>query len=156
MGAVWDELEHDAAFAKTIHPTMRGFVWRHPGGGQPAGLPGNSWCVRDSICQLFHWAPGSWEWQQFRELPHEEDFAYLEQHLGLIQIFASEPAEMEWFARNNAHPGVVIWRLTSPLGVVGHATYAENLRRLSGLPTEYAIFQPVADGYLVDVRQEVG
>lgn len=153
---MWDDLEHDAAVAKTIHPTMQGFVWSHLGGGHPAGLTGDSWCVRDSICQLFHWAPGSWEWQQFRELPHEEDLAYLEQHLGLIQIFSSEPAEMEWFERNNGHPGVVIWRLTSASGVVGHATYADDLRRVSRLPAQYDFFQPVADGYLVDVRQQVG
>ncbi len=155
MGNVCDELEHDVALVETIHPTMHGFVWRHPGGRHPVGLPGDSWCVRDSICQLFHWSPGSWEWQQFRELPHPEDLSYLEQHLGLIHVSSSEPAEMEWFARNNAHPGVVIWRLNTPGGVVGHATYAEDLRRVSKLPAAYDAFQPVADGYLVDVRQEV-
>lgn len=63
---------------------------------------------------------------------------------------------MEWFARNNAHPGVVIWRLNTPRGVVGHATYAEDLRRVSKLPAAHDACQPMADGYLVDVRQEVG
>jgi len=156
VGAEWDALEHDAAFARTIQPTMRGFVWRHSGGGHAPGLPGDSWCIRDSFCQLFGWEPASWEWEQFRELPHQEDLAYLEQHLGLIQIFSREPEEMEWFAANNAHRGVVIWRLTSPVGVSGHATYAKDLRNPGGLLSHYRIFRPVVDGYLVDVRQAPG
>ncbi len=65
-------------------PTMEGFAWSGADGPPHNTLPGNGWCLRDAICTLFGWPPGSPDWAAFQEYPSWGDTHRLIAHLGLV------------------------------------------------------------------------
>ena len=67
-------------------PTMEDFEWSPtvPYIRTVAGEDG--WCMRDAVCRLLGWEPGSGEWLRFIEGPQGRDVPRLAEHLGLTEL----------------------------------------------------------------------
>ena len=91
--------------APEVKPTMVGFEWSETPPYVPTVPGDNGWCVRDAVCQLFGWPPGSENWSAFMEGVQGEDTPRLAEHLGLacFQI----PQDWNELIQRLAHPGVV-------------------------------------------------
>ena len=132
-------------------PTMAGFEWTHRN-VLPSRPPlGDLWCLRDAVCELFRWPPGSAEWSRFVEAPEPHDVGRLFQHLGL-QGYDPEyrPHALELATRLD-HPGIAFYRLHSIK--MEHAVFEGHIRHLRGLPQEYARLNPEFFHLVVDDRQ---
>ena len=88
-------------------PSMDGFRWF-----TTAPAPrraGNGWCVRDALCELYGWAPGSKNWRTFVvEYPEGKDIERLVQHLGLVWLDRQKVGEDSTL---QDHPGVAFYDL---------------------------------------------
>ena len=146
-----EPLETVARRAMLVAPTMTGFAWLEHSNPLPPGQAGDAWCVRDSICELFGWPMGGWEWRAFIQGPGPEDVQRLEEHLGLVHVDPRLPDDMAWFQRNRAHPGIVAWNLYSDHWT--HFIFARDLETIPNLPAQYLVRRPALAGFLVDVRQ---
>jgi hypothetical protein len=146
-----EPLELIAGRVLSVAPTMAGFIWNHPAGRLPPGMPGDGWCVRDAMCALFGWPAGSAEWRAFVEGPHPEDMSRLEAHLGLVHVDTDLPADVTWFYTNNSHPGLLILNIDAFRR--GHVIYSSDLRQFTGIPQPYRALGATLRGFLVDVRQ---
>ena len=146
-----EPLEFVARRAVLVAPTMAGFTWLEPSNTLPPGQGGDAWCVRDSMCELFGWPVGGWEWRAFIQGPGPGDVQRLEDHLGLVHVVHHSSDDMAWFERNRAHPGIIAWNLLSDRWT--HFDFARDLRAPAQLPVQYLVRRPSLAGYLVDVRQ---
>jgi hypothetical protein len=112
------------------------------------------YCLRDAICELFGWPPGSDEWNAFIEAPDPADMLPLFEHLGLESydpLHAPHRAELEtlW-----DHPGIATFEFHSVRA--GHAVFVGHLRSLLyqwPLHPEYAKYGPEIVRVVVDRRQ---
>ena len=90
-------------------PSVQGFEWSPTPGLVPA-VPGeNGWCMRDAVCQLFGWRPGSEEWLRFIEAPTGRDLIRLAMHLGLTVFEVGAPGSWDELSHRAAHPGVAMF-----------------------------------------------
>ena len=88
-------------------PTMEGFEWS-PSAPYIAIEPGeNGWCLRDAVCKLFGWRPGSSEWFRFVEGPQGRDTPRLAAHLGLMNF--EFPQDWNDLIKRTAHPGIAVF-----------------------------------------------
>ena len=87
-------------------PSVQGFKWSPAPGFVPT-VPGeDGWCMRDAVCQLFGWRPGSEEWLRFIEAPTGRDLIRLARHLGLTVFEVGAPGSWDELSHHAAHPGV--------------------------------------------------
>jgi hypothetical protein len=128
--------------------------------------------MRDAICQLFGWRPGSEERRLFVEAPVGKDTPRLAEHLGLACF--QVPQDWSELISRLAHPGAAIFDLHADQK--SHVVYIDDLRWLlhhwptiDGLPArpedrplwcygwplgrEHMIRGPVFGAVLVDERQ---
>jgi hypothetical protein len=115
------------------------------------------WCVRDAICQLMGWPPGSEDYDAFIPLIGTQNMRRLAAHLGLTMFDSDNATELT--DEVLAHPGVVEYDLEVP-GVpdgdaLAHMIYVPDLRGLGvpQLPPEYDQCNPQLSGFLVDMTQ---
>jgi len=91
-------------------PTMVGFKWSAAPPYVPTVPDENGWCVRDAICKLIGWKPGSEEWQRFTvEGPKGTDLIKLGVHLRLTVFDLTAPGAYDELSRRAAHPGVALF-----------------------------------------------
>ena len=132
----------------------------------------DGWCVRDAICQLFDWEPGSKEWPRFIEAPDGPDTPRLAEHLGLTEF--QVPQNWYELLSSLAHPAVAIFDFHAHQK--SHMVYVHDLRWLlhhwptyDGLPArpgnrplwcygwplgrEHMVREPVLGAVLIDERQ---
>jgi hypothetical protein len=73
--------------------SMVGFEWSPRMGQAPVfGTGEDGWCVRDAICELLGWEPGSDEWLRFEESVAGPDIPRLFNHLELRDLNPQAPA----------------------------------------------------------------
>jgi hypothetical protein len=106
--------------------TMAGFAWSPTPGFVPMGPGEDGWCMRDAICPLFGWRPGSEEWLRFIEAPVGEDTPRLAEHLGLACF--QVPQDWGELISRLAHPGAAIFDLHAHQ--MSHVVYVHDLRWL--------------------------
>ncbi len=90
---------------------MAGFTWSPPA-PQLRLVPGDGWCVRDALCQLFGWPIDSEEGLRFVENPEGADLYRLIEHLGLEWYDPAHQPHEEELATRLDHPGIVLYGLT--------------------------------------------
>jgi hypothetical protein len=105
---------------------MAGFEWSPTPVFMPAEAGEDGWCMRDAVCQLFGWQPGSENWYQFVEGPQGEDTARLAEHAGLT--FLQVPQDWNELVARLDHPGAAIFDFH--IYQKSHAVYVEDLRWL--------------------------
>jgi hypothetical protein len=135
---------------------MRGFTWlEEPQLDVPIPAGAGLWCVRDAICQLIGWPPGSEDHGLFIQLPGTQNIRRLATHLGLTMIDRDNAAELT--PEVLAHPGAVEYVLEIP-GVpdsdaLSHMIYVPDLREVlnQGLTPEYDEYEPSLASVLVDM-----
>jgi len=88
---------------------MAGFEWSETPPYVPTVSGDNGWCVRDAVCQLFGWPPGSENWSAFIEGPQGEDTTRLADHLGLTLFDLTAPGAYDELSHRAAHPGVALF-----------------------------------------------
>ena len=109
-----------------VKPTMVGFEWS-PTLRYVSTEPGeDGWCMRDAVCQLFGWPPGSENWSAFIEGVRGEDTPRLAEHLGLacFQI----PQDWNELIQRLDHPGAAIFDFH--VYQKSHVVYFAHLRWL--------------------------
>jgi hypothetical protein len=106
--------------------TMAGFQWSPTPGYVPAETGEDGWCMRDAVCQLFDWPPGSENWSQFVENPQGADTLRLADHLGLTCL--QVPQDWNELIARLDHPGVAIFDFH--IYQKSHAIYVNDLRWL--------------------------
>ncbi len=136
-------------------PTMAGFEWA-PRTIDPAAraLPGDLWCVRDSICALMQWPAGSEEWLRFIEAPDgPSDMERLLDHLGLVAYDPEYPDHVPRLAGAGDHPGIACYKFHRQR--MEHMMYQPHLRHFIPLPPQYAAADPNPELFqiIVDLRQ---
>ena len=136
-------------------PSMDGFTWT-PRINPPTALsiPGDLWCVRDSISTLMGWPPGSAEWLRFIEAPSgPADMARLIAHLGLVAYDPEYPPHIDPLKNALDRPGIAVYKFHSLR--VEHCMYQPHLRHWLTLPNEYPLFDPDSELFqiIVDERQ---
>ena len=114
--------------APEVKPTMGGFEWSDTQPYVPTVPGDNGWCVRDAVCQLFGWPPGSENWSAFIEGPHGEDTAQLAAHLGLTLFDLCARGTYDELSHRAAHPGVALFGFDK-VGM-SHAVYVPDVRWL--------------------------
>lgn len=107
-------------------PTMAEFEWSPAPVYIPAGAGEDGWCMRDSVCQLFGWEPGSENWSRFVEGPNGIDTPRLAEHVGLACLEILE--DWNTLITRLDHPGVAIFDFYAYQK--SHAIYVEDLRWL--------------------------
>lgn len=105
---------------------MDGFEWSSSVPYVPVEPGENGWCLRDAVCELFGWRPGSPEWFRFIEGPQGRDTPRLARHLGLT-VFEIPP---DWndLLKRTAHPGIALF--VFPAYRMSHAVYVYNVAAL--------------------------
>lgn len=136
-------------------PTMAGFEWT-PRKIDPAqaALPGDLWCVRDSVCALMGWPPASAEWHRFIEAPDgPADMERLLEHLNLVAYDPEYPDHAKSLAEALDHPGIACYKLHR-IGME-HCMYQPHLRHFVSLPVQYLDTDPNPELFqiIVEVRQ---
>ncbi|SRR6266496_2507899 len=107
---------------------MDGFKWS-PTTPYVSRVPGdNGWCMRDAVCRLFGWKPGSKEWSRFIEAPAGPDTPRLADHLGLTVFYIGVPEDWDQLKTRSAHPGIAAFDL--PADQMGHVAYVCDVRWL--------------------------
>ena len=131
---------------------MRGFSWSAALVG-PISRPdqGDLWCVRDSVCALMGWAPGSAEWMSFVEGPIAPDLDRLTEHLGLVWFDPEFEPHRQALDESLDHPGISVYALHSIR--MSHYMYQPHIRNLRELPHQYLGFDPELFRLVVDTRQ---
>ena len=137
---------------------MRGFTWlEEPPLDAPIPADAELWCVRDAICQLMGWPPGSEDHDAFIPLVGTQNMHRLATHLGITMFDRDDAAELT--PEDLAHPGAVEYVLEMP-GVpdsdpLAHMIYLPDLRELAhqGLPPVYDEYEPSLSCLLVDMTQ---
>ena len=114
--------------APEVKTTMAGFEWSETPPYVPTVPGDNGWCVRDVVCQLFGWPPGSENWSAFIEGPQGEDTARLADHLGLTLLDLTAPGAYDEPSHHPAHPGVALFGLDK-VGM-SHVAYVADARWL--------------------------
>lgn len=105
-------------------PTMAGFDWSPVPPFVPK-VPGeNGWCVRDAICELFGWEPGSENWSLFIEAPDPMDTPRLAERLGLT-LFSIVPQDWNELITRLEHPGIAIFVFDE--GELSHTVYVHDV-----------------------------
>lgn len=158
---------------------MAGFRWEHTESrvrtrGRPA-LPdgGDGYCLRDAVCELMGWVPGSPPWHSFPESPDGHDLGALDTHLGLTSYDISYPEDLARLATHVDHPGFAMFLLQRIQQT--HAVFVYSIRELLGhwaipdgnavqgrmgwlwpLHPQYAAYAPMLLGVTFDDRQVVG
>lgn len=127
-------------------PTMDGFTWTDPG-FHDSHMEANGWCLRDSVCQLFRWAPGSPDWNKFVENPSGVDAHRLFDYLGLTGFNPSGPHPEDW----EDHPGVALYVMDDVRR--SHVMYQPHVRRPLPIPRQYRPHNPEYVWVAVDLRQ---
>ena len=82
--------------------------------------------MRDAVCQLFGWRPGSENWRRFIEGPQGKDAPRLAEHVGLTEF--QVPQDWNELIRRLAHPGVAVFDFHAYQK--SHVVYVHDLRRL--------------------------
>ena len=134
-------------------PTMAGFEWT-PRTIDPASraLPGDLWCVRDAICALMQWPPGSEEWFRFIEAPDgPSDMGRLLDHLGLVAYDPEYPAHVAALAQAGDHPGISCYKFHRMR--MEHCMYQPHLRHFLPLPPQYTAADPNPELFQIIVDQ---
>jgi hypothetical protein len=153
---------------------MAGFEWS-PAPRFVSAEPGeDGWCMRDAICQLFGWKPGSEEWLRFIEGPQGTDTPRLAEHLRLTLFSIDVPQDFNELIRLLDHPGVAVFVFYD--FKMSHVVFVPDLRWLlhhwptiEGLPArpadrplwsygwplgpEHMSRRPVLGAVLVDERE---
>jgi hypothetical protein len=108
-------------------PTMAGFDWSPAPAFVPT-VPGeDGWCLRDAVCKLFGWVPGSEEWSRFTtEAPQGLDTLRLVEHLRLTVFEIGASGSWDQLADRAAHPGVASFYF--PRFGIGHSAYVSDVR----------------------------
>lgn len=139
----------------TEAPTVLGFVWTSAGSSLPPGVPGDAWCVRDSICSLFGWRISSTEWLNFIEGPQPDDVDRLVLQLGLVQIDPTIPDHFAWLVGNLHLPCVSVYNFHSEQQ--SHFQYEPSFAGYRGLPVAYlSLGDAELVGFLIDGRAIAG
>lgn len=63
--------------------TMDGFEWSPTPPYSATEVGEDGWCLRDAVCQLLNWPPGSSNWSKFIESPRGSDTPRIAAHLNL-------------------------------------------------------------------------
>jgi hypothetical protein len=133
-------------------PTMAGFTWSEsvvtP---EMRRLPGDLYCVRDSIAALLGWEPGSEEWACFIEAPNAADVDRMIDHLGLD--WCDPERQPEKFRTFLDHPGISVYAFHTMR--MSHYLYQPHLRKLRPLPVQYLLVEPNRELFriIADLRQ---
>jgi hypothetical protein len=114
-------------------------------------ISSDGWYLRDAVCPLFGWPPGSREWNSFIEYPAAQDTDRLIEHLGLEWYDPKYQPHRTELARKLDHPGFLVYAFHSVR--MAHAVYEPHLRYPWGLPPQYTPFDPELYRVVVDVRQ---
>lgn len=151
---------------------MEGFEWAP---APPVVVPtpgGDGWCVRDAVCEMFGWQPGSAEWGRFVESPSGADVPRPCAHLGLELFVVSVPVQWNELITKLDHPGIAIFAFPSVR--ISHAVYVHHVHALlhhwpapgrvrndlpfAGWPLGYGHLRygPVLDTVIVDTRRPQG
>lgn len=107
-------------------PTMDGFAWSPSPAYVPMEAGEDGWCMRDAVCRLFGWTPGSDEWLRFIEGPQGQDTPRLAEHLGLIEL--QIPQDWNNLIGRLSHPGVAVFDFYAYQK--SHVVYVPDLRWL--------------------------
>lgn len=105
---------------------MNGFEWSPSVPCVAMGLGEDGWCLRDAICELFRWEPGSPDWSRFIEGPQGQDVPRLAKHLGLTTF--EIPQNWNDLIARTAHPGIAVFDF--PAYHKSHALYVYNVAAL--------------------------
>jgi hypothetical protein len=134
---------------------MDGFTWTKPAASLNIPVvPGDDgWCVRDAICELLAWPRDSKNWRAFVEAPQSSDFHRLIDYLGLSWFDLYGPQ----LVNNLVHPGILLYFLECP-GMpsdllMAHTVFETDLRRIVGIPDNYAPYNPELVAVIVDIQQ---
>jgi len=117
-------------------------------------LPGDLWCVRDSVSELMGWPPGSLEWLRFIEAPDGPgDMERLLAHLGLVSYDPEYPGHVEPLRKALDHPGIACYKFHRMR--MEHCMYQPHLRHFIPLPAQYLSADPNPKLFqvIVDLRQ---
>jgi hypothetical protein len=135
---------------------MLGFAWTPTTiTAAMRALPGDLWCVRDALCALMKWQPGSDEWNCFIEAPNgPANMQRLIDHLGLVSFDPDFPGHASLLQRAPDHPGVASYKLHQVR--MEHLQYQPHLRHFVPLPSEYLLAdsEPELFQIIVDLRQD--
>lgn len=107
-------------------PAMAGFEWSPTTPYLATEEGEDGWCMRDAVCQLFGWRPGSENWRRFIEGPQGKDAPRLAEHVGLTEF--QVPQDWNELIRRLAHPGVAVFDFHAYQK--SHVVYVHDLRRL--------------------------
>lgn len=117
-------------------PTMNGFIWSSTNiDAVHRSLPGDLWCVRDVVCTLLAWPPGSDDWKRFIEAPSASDVDRMTDHLGLVWFDPEHPPHHAQLVALLDHPGISVFAF--PSLELCHYVYQPHVRHLRGLPSSY-------------------
>jgi hypothetical protein len=105
---------------------MDGFEWSPSVPFVPMELGEDGWCVRDAVCELFRWEPGSPEWCRFIEGPQGRDVPRLAEHIGLTTF--EIPQNWNDLIGRTAHPGIAVFDFH--VYHKSHAIYVYNVEAL--------------------------
>lgn len=143
------------ADSASVPPTMVGFTWtRRTVTPAMRRLDGDLWCVRDALCALLRWPPGSEEWRRFIEAPDgPADMERLIEHLGLVAYDPAYPEHAALLCEALDHPGVASYKFHRER--LEHCQYQAHLRHFVPLGPEYlrADRNPELFQIIVDLRQ---
>lgn len=128
---------------------MARFQWSTTGSPLPPGAPGDGFCVRDALSELFKWPVGGSDWLAFIEGPEAADLERLLSHLGL-QAFDPD-VEAEHLRPHLDHPGVSVWALHAIR--LSHVLYEPHIRFPRPLPQQYLSYGPERFRVFVDLIQ---
>lgn len=105
---------------------MEGFEWSPTAPYVSTVEGGDGWCLRDAVCRLLGWEPGSVDWLRFIEGPHGKDTSRLAGHLGLAEF--QVPQDWNDLIGRLDHPGMAVFGFH--VYQKSHAVYVHDLRWL--------------------------
>lgn len=106
--------------------SMVGFDWSPTPRYLPMKPGEDGWCMRDAICELSGWEPGSEEWYLFVEGPQGPDTPRLAEHLDLACF--QVPQDWKALIGRLTHPGAAIFDF--PAYQKSHVVYVHDLQWL--------------------------
>lgn len=97
----------------TATPTMDGFEWTERPEPLTPDDGNDGYCLRDAVCQLYGWGPGSADREAFIREPAGGDSARFFEHLGLSFFDFADWEQWKQLHQRLDHPGIALFGFPS-------------------------------------------